>query len=138
MVYVAQKHNLGCAVASVANKLGISYESALTLFDQPSNAWGRGFYCRDIVSALHKRGINTKVCHRKSINSQLLPFGTIVYVRRCASLPAGHYLIKGEMGWIDSWINISNRFDIKNAKVGIRQKLPSEIQYAVVDVALIQ
>lgn len=44
MRLVVQETAMGCAVASVANLLEISYSKALNLFDKPENQIFRGFF----------------------------------------------------------------------------------------------
>src|SRR5439155_1668986 len=60
---VTQEHGAGCAVACVAFVLGTSYQEALALFKRPNHAWGRGFYCREIIEALETAGKKYSFVH---------------------------------------------------------------------------
>ena len=53
---ITQEHGMGCAIACTAFVLGCSYQKALSLYEQPEHAWGRGFYCKEIIMALKKMG----------------------------------------------------------------------------------
>lgn len=63
MNYVAQKDEMGCGVACVANRLEISYDKALELFDNPEDARTVGYKCKYVVAALQKAGINARLRH---------------------------------------------------------------------------
>ncbi|MDO8591580.1 MAG: hypothetical protein Q7R60_01475 [bacterium] len=125
---VAQEDDFGCGVACVANLLNISYQQALELFANPENAGSKGFWCKDIVAALQKAGINTDHRYIKpKTGIQIYQTRTIVFVARGKKYPAGHYLLRIENGWIDPWIN----FPLISRIAGIRKRLPGKPIYAV-------
>ena len=53
---IAQKHEFGCSVASVAFVVGKSYKQTLLFFDT-KKANALGFYCKDLVKALKDFGL---------------------------------------------------------------------------------
>jgi len=124
MKYIAQETPMGCGVACVANLLQISYKKALKLFDKPKKHVEKGFYCREIINALEKVGldydfrkISCKTKHYLKKNN------IIVFVKEGKDDIYGHYFVKTEKEWIDSW---SNWPMINPAKAGLRKKLPGK------------
>ncbi len=126
---VTQEHPSGCAVACVASLLGVSYNSALKLFDNPKYAKTRGYYCREICRALGKKKIKYdfkrfKEKHKHFLNKE----GTIVYTERNSEYPLGHYLLRTKKGWMNPWINFPS---IVPAKSGFSKKLPGKPKWIV-------
>lgn len=136
--YVAQEDVMGCGVACVANRLGISYPQALQLFDRPGDAKTIGYKCKYIVEALRRGGVEARLHHikppvRHAIISGSHPDirGVIVLLVRSELYPYQHYLLKMPEGWIDPWINMHDDPDIRQARVGVRHVLPGEPYYAI-------
>ncbi len=127
---VTQQAPAGCAVACVATLLGTNYESALNLFrDGRNRHFTSGFYNNDIVRVLEKKHIKAQARHVTKINpGDIYKEGTIVFLRRGEKYPIGHYLLRKDNQWIDSWINFPN---INPAKAGFRKRLPAEVQYVI-------
>lgn len=132
MNYIAQKDAMGCGVACVANRLGISYDKALALFEYPKYAKTIGYKCKYIVQALQNAGIGTRLKHiRRDLPLPDLPVGTIVFLERSEAYPYQHYLLKVKDGWCDPWINMHQDTDVKLAKAGVRSELPGRAYYAI-------
>lgn len=136
--YVAQEDSMGCGVACVANRLGISYADALELFDEPERAGTIGYACKYIVTALRRGGIEARLHHIKKVDRapsakrcHLLADGAIVLLEVSERYPYQHYLLKVEAGWCDPWINMNDCRDISQAKAGIRTDLPGLPYYAI-------
>jgi len=127
---VRQEDGLGCAVACVAFVLEISYQEALTLFDDgrtrvKSKA---NFYCPEIVEILNSKGMNYRWkklidTSEKEINSDY----SIVFIKRSKKYPYGHFLARYEGKWMDPWINLPD----KNIKAGFRKVPPTKPTYLV-------
>jgi hypothetical protein len=131
---VTQDHGLGCGVACVATLLGITYQKALSLFkDGKKRAAKSGFYCKDIVAALERAGLQYeyKYIKPKQIKT-IYQEGVIVLIKKSQRYPAGHYLVRVGDLWMDSWINYPN---INSAKSGFRKKLPGKPIYAIYSIS---
>jgi hypothetical protein len=126
---VTQNHGMGCAVACVASVLGVSYASALKLFDKPESAWGGGYYCHEIVTALARGGLSYS--YRK-VESRLDPAlkvgGAIVFTAPSKLYPGGHYLVRLARGWMNPWVNCPEIAPAKSARVS---RLPADPTYVV-------
>lgn len=125
---VVQEHLMGCGIACIASVAGVTYLEALKLVTA-KYASTRGYYCRDIINALRKSGLrydykkvtpNTRKYMKKE--------GTIVFVKRSAKYPYGHYFVKTNKGWMNPWINYPN---ISQAKAGINKKLQGKAQWVI-------
>ena len=126
---VTQEDSAGCGVACVATLLGISYSSALTLFDNPESVRAEGVYARDIVKVLSRSGVKASFKYVKPhIEKDINQYGTIVYIAKNKDYPIGHYLLRTLNGWMNPWINFPN---IKEPVAGIVKTLPGSAQYAV-------
>src|SRR5262245_25122966 len=102
---IAQEHALGCAVACVAFRCRISYSRALELFTTQEKAWTTGFFCVDLLEALARKGYQYEFAafaHEQNAEA-LEKEGTIVFIGYCEEYPAGHYLVRGERGWMNPW-----------------------------------
>ncbi|MGE5042049.1 MAG: hypothetical protein ACM3IJ_04045 [Candidatus Levyibacteriota bacterium] len=126
MEKVTQKHRLGCAVACTAAILGIKYQEALSLFPNgKERAKTEGFYCKDIIQALHSSGKEYKT---KYVRGEIeAPLNSIIYVKKSPHYPAGHYLAYGKEGFMDPWMN----FPYYPRLSGFRKVLPDTAQYVV-------
>lgn len=127
---VTQEHSMGCAVACVASLCGISYSSALKLFDDTHLAWTRGFYCNEIVQALQKENLN--FIYKKLVASdfyfELHIAGTIVFIAPNEHYPSGHFLLKTEKGWMNPWSNFPS---MNPPQSKFEEKLPGEAEYVI-------
>lgn len=137
--YVAQEDGMGCGVACVANRLGMSYINALKLFDRPEDAKTIGYKCKYIVEALRRGGVYARLRHIKSpdraavaYGSKSVPDGAIVLLVRSSLYPYQHYLLKTADGWVDPWVNMNDYPDIQFAQAGLRKMLPGEPYYVIV------
>lgn len=129
MRLVVQETAMGCAVASVANLLEISYSKALNLFDKPENQIFRGFFCKEIVSALKKQGLDYSFKKLNKNNKHLLlKERIIVFVKEGKDDIYGHYFAKNNTRWIDSWINWPS---INPARAGTRKELPGKALWII-------
>jgi len=127
---ITQQGPSGCAVACVAQLLNITYDRAISLFKG-----GRikeiylGFYCKEIVTVLRKKGINCNFRYISKENAnKIYKNGTIVFIKRTKKYPQGHYLIRSNNSWMDPWINMPR---MNPAKSGFRKKLPGKPVYAI-------
>lgn len=128
---VTQKNSLGCGVASVAYVLEIAYEDAMLYFDS-DKVKRSGCYCKDLLGVLKQNRVNC--CHRYLkgyLKKKIYKSRTIVFIKKSKRYPAGHYLVRTNDGWHDSWINFPKDKNIKNAKSGIRKRLPGKAIYAI-------
>jgi hypothetical protein len=127
---ITQEHMTGCAVACVAYLAQVSYQTALEAFENPSQAWGRGFYCEEIIEAL-ARFEKTYFYDRltQSNRSLLCKKEVIVYVEPSRRYPLGHYLVRTpESTWMNSWVNCPI---IAPAQSGFELKLPGLPSYVI-------
>jgi len=108
----------------------ISYAQALSLFKQKHNAWGRGFYCSEIVEALSKAQHQYKFSAYNSARHLKLAkqVGTIVFVGPSTQYPSGHFLLRVDEGWMNPWSNFPQMCPVRSDVVS---KLPGKITYLV-------
>ena len=98
---------MGCAVACVASRCGLSYAEGLALFAQPRHAWTRGYYCEEVVEAFARAGRSYAFAaydflrHRALLDQP----GTIVFQASSETYPAGHYFLRVPAGWMNPWSN---------------------------------
>ena len=130
---------MGCGVACVANRLGISYLQALEFFAYPQYAKTMGYKCKYIVEALRSAGYDVRLRHIKEgdresvmVGTAAMPTGAIVFLERSEQYPCQHYLLKVEDGWIDPWINMHDNPGVRYAQAGIRKQLPGKPYYAII------
>lgn len=127
---VVQEHPMGCAVACVAYRCGITYEQALTTFLAPEHAWTRGFYCEEVVSALaelqHRYSFSRyhPEEHEKFLN---IP-GTIIFVDPCERYPSGHFLARGLNQWMNPWSTFPKMTPVE---FEFQSGLPGPIGYVI-------
>lgn len=127
---VTQDHGAGCAVACTAYILGVTYQKALRFFSKPKQAWGRGFYCKEVVEALGSAQKTYSYCYLKPKMLGILKIpGTIVYVGASSRYPLGHYLVRTQRGdWMNPWINFPI---ITPAQSSFQRRLPGKPIYAI-------
>ncbi len=125
---VAQEHTMGCAVACVAYRTNLTYQTALKNFSTPQHAWTRGFYCSEIVEALEKIGFSYSYSkyNEKKHSDYLKKNGTIIFVARCEEFPYGHFMVQSSNGWMNPW---SNYPLIKIIKADFQKKFPGVVEY---------
>jgi len=128
MKAVTQEHACGCAVACVAAVLGTTYKKALALFDDPGHAGNRGYYCREIVEALGKAGRRYAYSYVKAGRDAIRLPGTIVFIRKSAGYPSGHFLARTDGAWMDPWINFPR---VNPACSGFRRRLPGKAGWVI-------
>lgn len=116
---------MGCGVACVGSRCGLSYAHALALFAEPCNAWTRGYYCREIVAAFAKANLRYAFAifdpdkHRVLLERP----GTVVFHPRGAKYPEGHFFLRTSKGWMNPWSNFP-RIDKSG---GIKAKIQAEL-----------
>ena len=81
-----QEESMGCAVACVASLLSLTYASARKIFPSPKRAHNIGFYCRDIITAIKRKGKHYSF--KKYAGEQIKP-GTIAFIARSKKYPTG-------------------------------------------------
>ncbi|HZJ18112.1 MAG TPA: hypothetical protein VFD45_00640, partial [Patescibacteria group bacterium] len=94
---VKQEDRLGCAVASTAFVLGVSYQDALRLFKDGERKVKEqaNFYCPEIVKILNEKGLNYSWAKLNEKNRQVIDYNlTIVFVEKSHKLPFGHFLAR--------------------------------------------
>jgi hypothetical protein len=124
---IVQEDPLGCGVACTASVLSISYKQAIELFpDGKKRVENEGFYCRDIIQALSKNGFHYSYKYLR-VGIKNYEVNSIVYLRRSRHYPAGHFLARGENGWMDPWINFPNFPRL----AGFRKRLPGKPIYII-------
>ena len=130
---VAQEHAMGCAVACVAFRCGISYLDALSFFPSKRFAWTRGYYCNEVVEALDKANLKYEFSrfaaaeHEKVLKQK----GTIVFIDRCLAYPAGHYLIRDHGKWMNPWSSFPFMTPVK---ADLQTTLPGKVGYILYEV----
>jgi len=126
---IVQEDPMGCGIACIASITGKSYKEAKKFFDNPEFSASRGFYCRELVKALGKKGIKYGFKKfKKDYQNKLKINGSIVFIKRNKKYPLGHYLLKTKKGWMNPWINFPK---ISLAKAGFQKKLPGEAQWII-------
>lgn len=127
---VVQKHPMGCAIACVAARCGLSYQKAISFFENKNHAWTRGYYCPEVVMALANAGYKYKY--------QLFDFerhfveletpGTIAFTKPDQQYPAGHFFLKSRRWWMNPW---SNYPLITPAKASFQSELQGKVSYII-------
>ncbi len=126
MESIIQKDQLGCGIACTAKVLSLDYVTTKKLFSKKEN----GFLCTDIVCVLRKFGVMASYSY---IGNKKIKYKNkdIVFIKRSKRYPEGHYLIRIDGLWMDSWINFSVNCKLKNAQSGYRKKLPGKAIYLI-------
>ncbi len=122
---VTQEDLMGCGVACVAFVLGVSYKEAQERYFKESRQYA-GYHCYDLTRALAAAGLDYS--YRRIGGRTRFKGGTIIFISRSEQYPAGHYLVKTEQGWMDSWINYPN---IKEPRSGFRKGLPGRPKWVI-------
>ena len=126
---VTQEEGMGCGIACAASALGISYQEARKLSENPNGSYSKGYSCKDIVKILNKGGKNYIYKKFKEEYDYLLGrSGTIVFVKEGDDDILGHYLLKTNKGWMDCWINWPS---INPAKAGYNKEMHGEPKWII-------
>ena len=129
MKLIAQEESMGCGIACVASIIGKSYKDTKKFFDNPEFSASRGFYCRELIKVLNKRGLKYDFKKFKEDYKRKLKInGSVVFIKRSKEYPSGHYLVKTKKGWMNPWINFPN---ISPAKAGFQKKLVGQPQWII-------
>jgi hypothetical protein len=126
---IVQKDNFGCGAACVAFVVGREYEEIARSLGK-KQAQTRGFMCRELKAELEKHGFTYILKYVPKMQNQMYANGAIVFIKRSAEYPHGHYLASYEGRWMDPWINLSHE-SLRGAKSGFRERLPGQAQYAL-------
>jgi len=127
---VAQEDPMGCGIACVAFICGVPYKSGKCLFNRHDGTKPDCF-CPDIVDALQKSG---RAYNWSRIRGKRIHFidGSIVFIRRSRTFPAGHFLVRWKGKWMDPWLNLDATCpDLSRAKAGFRKRLPGKASYYI-------
>lgn len=130
---IRQEDDFGCAVACIAFVLNIKYKDAIKLFKNGEKRTKEipNFYCREIVKILNDAGLNYqhKIIKPK-IRNKIYKQNSIVFIKKSKKYHFGHYLVRFENNWMDSWINFPN----ESIKAGFRKRLPGKAIYAILKI----
>lgn len=124
---VAQEESMGCAVASIASLLGVSYKKSLKLFNRKS-AITPNFYCSELVRILSNSNLKYNYSKIRPLTKKYLKIpGTVVFIKRSKKHPVGHYLLRTERGWMNPWVNLPD----EPIRAGFQKKLPGKAQWVI-------
>ena len=133
MNLVKQEESMGCGIACVASRIGISYQETRKLFAHPERSSTKGYYCKDLVEVLASRGLKYKFKKVKESNDEIINrVGSIVFAKRGKKYPEGHWLLKTENGWMNSWHNWPGK--IEDAISGYNQEFPGTLEWVVYEI----
>lgn len=128
---VKQEDGFGCSIACLAFLTNKTYEEVANNLGR-EKAKTKGFFCREIVNYLKKLGYQAEFHYLKpKWRKKIYNDRTIVFIKRSKKYPYGHYLVRHQNLWMDSWINFSYNKDIKNSKAGFRKRLPDKPIYGI-------
>ena len=126
---ITQEHDFGCGLACVAFVTANTYSTIVSYINREQAAQ-KGFYCKELCLLLKRFGLDYSHRHVNScLRSTIYKEGTIVFIKRSKRYPAGHYLVRHNTLWMDSWINFPKDRNIANAISGFRKRLPGKVQY---------
>jgi hypothetical protein len=131
---IRQEDGLGCAVASVAFVLGISYQQALKFFEDGARRVKEeaNFYCPEIMDILNRQGLNYSWKKIDKPDEEITNRDfSIVFIDRSLTYPFGHFLARYKNKWMDPWINLPGQ----DIKAGFRDSLPGVPTYEVYPLA---
>lgn len=131
---VAQEESMGCGIACVASRLGITYQEAIKKSGLSERSYTRGYYCRDLVKILNEFGEKYAFKKVGLRDKELVRAnGSIVFAKRGKKYLVGHWLLKTPYGWMDPWINWPS---IHPSIAGYHQKFPGEAQWIVYEIKI--
>lgn len=127
---VAQEHGYGCAVACVAEILGVSYAEALSYFhDGFRKATTEGFYLAEICLVMQAQGWQSYwVAAQPYFVPKQGQLHTIAFLPKGDLYPAGHYVVQD---YKDRWSNSYVNFPAWPAKAGLHKELPLQPEYLI-------
>ena len=131
---IAQEHAMGCGLACVAFLTGHSYRYIHRRCHISDHAWGRGFYCTELVDELGKYDLNYQWRpivgrDRKNIIS-LAPNGSVLFIDKGSSqFPQGHFFVKvAAKLFMNPWKTFPS---IANVQAGFQQQLPGRVSFVI-------
>jgi hypothetical protein len=128
---ITQEDGMGCGAACVAFAANKTYQQAAKVLGR-EKARSVGFHLKELVDALSGYGLDYRSRHVKQQTKQAIyQQGVIVFIKRSARYPYGHYLIRHNGLWADPWVNLVLDKSIERAKSGYRKRLPGEAQWAI-------
>jgi len=128
---ITQEDDFGCGAACVAFVAKKPYNVIIALLGE-TNAKTKGYYCRELVDVLAGFDLAYTYRYVKLHKVDLVYLeGSIVFLKRSKKYPSGHYVVRHEGQWMDSWINFTKSKDVNKAKSGYRKKLPGIPQYVL-------
>jgi hypothetical protein len=128
---ITQEDSMGCGAACVAFISGQKYQNSVEVLGI-HKAKTVGYHLKELIDGLEYFGITSYFRHLKpKSKSDTYRQGAIVFIKRSARYPYGHYLARHNDTWMDPWINLPFDKDIKNAKSGYRKRLPGKAQYVI-------
>ena len=128
---ITQEDGMGCGAACVAFATGMTYRQVANIMGR-DKARTVGFQLREVVNALGRYGLDYHFKYVKpKVKKSIYQDGAIVFIKKSARYPFGHYLIRHDGLWADSWINLVFDKNIANAKSGYRKRLPGKAQWAI-------
>ena len=127
---IKQEHSYGCCIACLAFILQTDYKTVLNSIKGGAyKAENIGFFCRNLTMILNSKGHKYKWKYLKPrIRKRIYSTNVIVFIKRSKKYPAGHYLVRHEDKWMDSWINFPNL----PIKAGFRRRLSEKAIYAII------
>ncbi|HLD04015.1 MAG TPA: cysteine peptidase family C39 domain-containing protein [Candidatus Dojkabacteria bacterium] len=127
---IRQENLAGCGLACVAFIVHKNYQVLVPLIKQEQiDLDYKGMFCRDIIKLLEQFGITAKLRYLRLQTDPLLSKEWVIaYVNRTAKYTAGHYLVRYQGKWMDSWINYP---EIIKIRAGFRKKLPGKVNYVI-------
>lgn len=128
---ITQEDGMGCGAACVAFALSRSYQQVVSVLGK-DKARTVGFQLKELVDALGHYELDYHFKHVKpKIKQAIYQDGVIVFIKRSARYPYGHYLIRHKELWADPWVNLATDKNIANAVSGFRRRLPGKAQWAI-------
>jgi len=126
-----QEDSMGCGAACVAFVTHKTYRQAVKVLG-PKKASTDGFRLKELVDALNKYGLEYHFKYVKPhMQSSIYQDGVIVFIKRSARYPHGHYLVRHDGVWGDPWINVVLDKKLANARSGYRKRLPGKARWAL-------
>jgi hypothetical protein len=130
---ITQEESMGCGIACVASRIGEDYQSTRKLFSDSERSLNEGYYCEDLIEALEKKGLKYGFKEIKEGDEGIVNrTGTIVFAKRGDKYPEGHWLLKTEKGWMNSWFNWPSK--IKEAVSGYDSEFPGIPEWVVYEI----
>jgi hypothetical protein len=122
---IPQEDDLGCGAACLAVLLKISYKKVISLLNENKIDIKNGLYFKQMIDVLNK--VVGKDFYFKHLKDKKLVYknGMIVYIKRTNKFPFGHFLIRENNMWHDSWINLPSEPIV----AGFRKRLPYKPSY---------